>query len=236
MSLLELSSINASYDKVQVLFDVSIRVPENGFISLLGKNGVGKTTTLKTILGLTTINSGTISYKGEDITGYPPEQISQSGIAIVPERRRLYSGMTVIDNLRLGHFPHKSEQSEEELLQEVWDAFPKLSDRRSQMVDSMSGGEQQMVAFGRAMMSEPDLFLVDEPTEGLMPTYVDTISEILTQFHDDGKSIILVGQSIDLSLELSEYCYVMDNGRVTFDSESDKLRQNRELRQQYVSV
>lgn len=235
MPELELTDINTYLESAHILFDVSLQLEENQFVSLIGRNGAGKTTTMETIAGINTPRSGSINFRGEEISGMEPHQISQKGIALIPEDRRVFSKLTVRENLHLGHYNHRGTP-EEEKVEKVFDYFPRLEERADQAAGNMSGGEQQMVAIGRALVTEPDILLVDEPTEGLMPKFVDKVSEILQRVSDEGVTILLVEQNMELALEISDYGYVIDDGRITAHGSSDELHKDDEIREQYFGI
>ncbi|MFB6123301.1 MAG: ABC transporter ATP-binding protein [Haloferacaceae archaeon] len=237
MSTLELTDVNSFYGQSHVLFDVSMTVEDGDLVTLIGRNGAGKTTTLRSIMGMVTPKSGEITFDGEDITGHSPTETSQHGIALIPEDRRIFSDLTVSENLRIGHIGHdQSDGVTESLLDDVFGYFPRLDERRQQKAGSLSGGEQQMLTVARALVSDPDLLLVDEPTEGLMPTLVDELSDILQQINDDGMTMLLVEQNVELALDISDYGYVIDEGRIKTHAPSDELEEDEEVKQRYLAL
>lgn len=236
MSLLELKDMNSYYGKNHILYDVSLDVDEEELVALIGRNGAGKTTTLNSVMGMVEVKSGKVFFKNEEIQNLEPNQISQRGISIIPEDRGLFPELTVEENLRLGHLGHEIDRSEEELFNSIFEYFPRLEERRHQRVGSMSGGERQMLSIGRVLVSDPDFILVDEPTEGLMPALVDELRDILQQINEDGTSILLVEQNVDLALDISDYAYILDEGKIRAQGKSSELRQDEEVKQKYLMV
>lgn len=235
MSLLDIDEINSYYGKSHVLHDVSLSIPEEGFVTLIGRNGAGKSTTLKSIMGMVTPQSGTITFRDTDITEYTPHETSLQGISIIPEDRRIFADLTVDENLRVGHLGHDIEDIDDHL-DEVFEYFPRLNERRAQRAGTLSGGEQQMLAIGRALLSDPDLLLVDEPTEGLMPSLVDQLRDILVRINEDGVALLLVEQNVELALEISEYGYVIDEGMIQAEGASSELEEDEEIKRRYLAV
>lgn len=235
MSLLDIDEINSYYGKSHVLHDVSLSIPEEGFVTLIGRNGAGKSTTLKSIMGMVTPESGTIKFRDTDITEYTPHETSLQGISIIPEDRRIFADLTVDENLRVGHLGHDIEDIDDHL-DEVFEYFPRLNERRTQRAGTLSGGEQQMLAIARALLSDPDLLLVDEPTEGLMPSLVDQLRDILIQINDDGVALLLVEQNVELALEISDYGYVIDEGMIQAEGASSELEKDEEIKRRYLAV
>ncbi len=235
MTLLDVDSIDSFYGKSHVLHGVSLSVPEEGFVTLIGRNGAGKTTTLNSIMGFVHPQSGTITFRNEDITTFSPDETSKQGIAFIPEDRRIFADLTVKENLRIGHLGHDI-QDVEGGLENIYDYFPRLKERLGQRAGTLSGGEQQMLAIGRALLSDPDLLLVDEPTEGLMPTLVEKLRDILVRINGEGVAILLVEQNANLALDISDYGYIIDEGEIQVQGESAELQQNEEIKQRYLAV
>ncbi|WP_436347147.1 ABC transporter ATP-binding protein [Natronorubrum sp. FCH18a] len=231
---LEVEDINSYYDKSHVLHDVSLTLEEDSLVTLIGRNGAGKSTTLKSIMGLVDVRSGSIRYRGEEITDNQPHEIAQQGIAYIPEERRVFPQLSVEENLRMGHIGH--DTSGDEISEDVFDYFPRLEERIDQKAGQMSGGEQQMLAIGRALVSDPDVLLVDEPTEGLMPSLVDLIGKALERINNDGVSIILVEQNVDLALSISDHGYVIDEGQIMVSAPAAELREDDEIKKRYLTV
>lgn len=234
--MLDIEDINTFYGSSHVLFDVSLDVEEESIVIIIGRNGAGKTTTLKSIMGILTPESGGVKYYEQDIVGMNPNNISQEGIAYIPETRELFTQLTVRENLRLGFLGHQAGSNFESRLSNIFSYFPRLEERQEQVAGSLSGGEQQMVAIGRGLISDPDLLLIDEPTEGLMPSLVDQLRDILVEINRDGKSILLVEQNVDLALEIGDYGYVIDEGSIVHQNPCDKLQSNEDIIDRYLTV
>jgi branched-chain amino acid transport system ATP-binding protein len=223
--VLKVENINTYYGGSHILHDVSLEVHPGEIVVLLGRNGVGKTTTLKSIMGIQPPKTGKIIYKGEEITGNQPYQNVQKGLAIIPEDRRIIPNLTVEENLKLGILHKKKKLNVAEQFDMVYQYFPKLKLRVNQMGESLSGGEQQMLTIARAMVSKPDLMMIDEPTEGLAPLIVEEIGEILRRLQKDGATILLVEQNYHLSLSLSDNlrAYILEKGQIKLSGTSEEL-------------
>jgi len=235
--MLEVTDINAYYGAIQALKDVSIAVGERQIVSIIGANGAGKTTLLRTISGLTPSKGGSISYDNRDVSGLPPAKIVGLGICQVPEGRQLFTHLTVIDNLRLGaylHFKKRLHREIDEQLERVFIKFPILKERPKQIAGTLSGGEQQMLAIGRALMSKPKLLLLDEPTMGLAPLVIMEIFRVIRKLHKGGTTILLVEQNARLALRIGSYGYVLDTGEVTLEGKAMELLDNKDVKQAYL--
>jgi branched-chain amino acid transport system ATP-binding protein len=235
--MLSVKNVHTYYGKSHILHGVSIEVGRGEVVGLLGRNGVGKSTTLKTIMGLVRPDEGEITFEERTITGAPPHQLARMGIAWVPEDRRVFKLLTVIENLRTGLDRRGvTDQRREELLEKVYRSFPVLRERRNQAGGTLSGGEQQMLAIARAMMLEPKIILLDEPTEGLMPRMVGQIREIIDVLHREGVAILLVEQNVPLTLGASDRVYIMEKGMVRHHAAAAELRANDAVIHQYLGV
>jgi branched-chain amino acid transport system ATP-binding protein len=235
--MLSVRDVHTYYGKSHILHGVSITVGRGEVVGLLGRNGVGKTTTLKTIMGLVAPSKGTIEFEGRTITGQPPHHVARYGIAWVPEERRIFRLLTVMENLRTGLDRSGVDESRRQaLLEKAYTNFPVLRERRNQAGGTLSGGEQQMLAIARAMMLEPKIILLDEPTEGLMPRMVSQISEIIGVLHRDGVAILLVEQNVPLTLEVADRVYFMEKGRVRHEGRAADLQGNHDVIHQYLGV
>jgi branched-chain amino acid transport system ATP-binding protein len=230
-TLLDLDGINTYYGDAHVIHDLSIDMQTEEVIGLIGRNGAGKTTTLKSIIGLQSPRNGSITFKDERIDGMDPESIYNRGVGYIPEDRNIFTGLTVRENLRLGL---KSGQDPD--FDRIYDYFPRLEERSGQAAGTMSGGEQQMLAIARTLISDPDLLLIDEPTEGLMPTLVDQISEIIRQLNDDGYSIFLVEQNLDLVLDAADRVNVLAKGESKWSGTSEELSENEQVIDKHLTV
>ena len=236
MAYLEIENVNVSYGDVQVVNDLSLTVNEGEVVSIIGGNGAGKTTLLKTISGLLTASSGTIKFKGEEIQNRPPEVIVERGLVHVPEGRRLFSLMTVADNLDIGAYNTRAYGQRNHTILGVYDLFPRLAERREQLAMTLSGGEQQMVAIGRGMMALPGLLMLDEPSPGLAPILVLSIFETLRKIADMGTTVLLVEQDVNHSLRLSDRGYVLEHGRVALEGPAKELMDNPHIKEAYLGM
>ena len=230
--LLSLEGINTYYGLIHILQDLNLEVGEGELVCLLGGNASGKSTTLKTILGLVEPRSGSVTFGGEDVTKASTSARIARGMAIVPENRRLFGPMTVLENLQMGAYLHKGGRKED--FERVYGLFPLLYERRSQLAGTLSGGEQQMVAMGRALMSQPKLLLMDEPSMGLAPILVERSFDIISQVHEAGVAILVVEQNANISLSIADRGYVLSTGRVVLSDRAEALLDNEELRKAYL--
>jgi len=235
--MLTLTDVHTYYGKSHILQGVSIEVKPGEVVGLLGRNGVGKSTTLKTIMGLVRPAEGRIEFEGHDIAGAPSYRLARIGIAYVPEDRRIFRFLTVLENLRTGlDRPDVSPEKRQQLLDKVYASFPILRERRNQAGGTLSGGEQQMLAIARAMMLEPKIILLDEPTEGLMPRMVSQIRAIIDVLHREGVAILLVEQNVPLTLDASNRIYIMEKGVVRHHAPAADLRADHTVIHQYLGV
>jgi branched-chain amino acid transport system ATP-binding protein len=236
-SLVTVEDLHTFYGKSHILHGVSLSVGPGEVVGLLGRNGVGKSTTLKTIMGLVNPSQGKVLFEGKPITGMPAHKIARLGIAYVPEDRRIFKLLTVMENLRTGlDRQGVTEARKQALLDKSFEYFPRLAERRSQAGGTLSGGEQQMLAIARAMMLEPKIILLDEPTEGLMPRMVSQIKEIIAALHREGVAILLVEQNVPLTLEASQRIYFMEKGAVRHHAVASELKVNDPVIHQYLGV
>jgi branched-chain amino acid transport system ATP-binding protein len=237
MSVLSIKNLQASYGPVTALRGISIEVPERGIVTLLGANGAGKSTTLKCISGVVRPTGGEINWDGERIDGRSPNQITRSGIAQVPEGRRIFKDLTVTENLAMGAYTRKDNDAVAADKETVLELFPRLKERATQLGGSLSGGEQQMLAIGRGLMAAPRLLLLDEPSLGLAPIVVAQIFETLQRLNQErGIAILLVEQNMKMALRVSNYGYVMQLGQVMVSGSSDELRENRKVYETYMGA
>ena len=231
--LLRLSGINTFYGAIHILSDLDLEVHPGELVCLLGGNASGKSTTLKTILGIVKPKSGSVEFAGEDVTERTTSYRIGRGMAIVPENRRLFAPMTVLENLEMGGYLRPATELKDGL-ERVYNLFPVLRDRRSQLAGTLSGGEQQMVAMGRALMSRPKLMLMDEPSMGLAPILVERSFEIIQQVHEAGVAVLVVEQNANVSLSIADRGYVLQTGRIVLADEAQKLLQDENLRKAYL--
>lgn len=223
-TMLEIKDLHVYYDNIHALKGVSLKVKEGEIVSLIGANGAGKTTTLQTISGLIQSKQGKIIFRGKDITKEKPHLICQAGIAQVPEGRRIFSRLAVKDNLKLGAFTVKdTPENLEKDRAKFYKDFPRMSERKNQMAGTLSGGEQQMLAMGRAIMSRPKLLILDEPSMGLSPLFVKEIFSVIKKLKEDGVTILLVEQNAKMALSIADYAYVIETGKITLEGPAQEL-------------
>ena len=235
--MLNLQDVQAFYGKSHVLHGVTMQVDGGQVVGLLGRNGVGKSTTLKAIMGLVSVQSGSITFSGKDLRRQKPHQVPRLGIGYVPEDRRIFPRLTVLDNLRTGFDrPGASEARTDELLEQAYDSFPRLKERRQQVAGTLSGGEQQMLAIARAMMLDPQIILLDEPTEGLMPRLVGQIREIVEVLRRANVSILLVEQNVPMTLAVSDRVYLMERGAIRHEAPASELSVDDDVIHKYLGV
>jgi branched-chain amino acid transport system ATP-binding protein len=232
--MLELINVNAYYGRIHALKNVSLRVDEGKIVSLLGANGAGKTTTVRTIVGLNRSTANDIRFEGRAIGRIPPHKIVRLGIAMVPERRELFPDMKVIDNLEMGGYSRVDAAGMRRDLDWIYSLFPVLAERRKNRAGALSGGQQQMLAIGRALMSHPRLLLLDEPTLGLAPLIVKQIFGTLRKLNQDGMTILLIEQNASQALKLSEYAYILENGRIALEGRSAVLSAEPSVQRSYL--
>lgn len=233
MSLLEFDNIKSGYDESVVLHGLSMSVEEGSVTSLLGRNGVGKTTTLRTITGQLSPRNGAITFRGEDITGLPTYEIHSRGIGMVTEERDVFPDLTVRENLRA---PREANPDAAFSIEELFEFFPTLVDLKASKAKNLSGGEQQMLVIARALRSGPELLLLDEPSEGLAPQIVEDVADIIREIAQMDTTVLLVEQNVNLALDLADYNYVMDQGRIAMEDTSEALRKNPEQAEKYLSI
>jgi len=235
--MLEISNLSGGYGVVQVIWGINLTVKQGEITALIGSNGVGKTTLMRTIAGNILPMGGRILYKGEDITDQPQTRRVKSGISMIPEGRQLYAGMTVEDNLLMGAYTRSDKAAIQKDKEWVYSIFSILEERRSQLAGTLSGGESQMCAIGRGLMSDPQLLLVDELSLGLAPVVVDQLIQILTKIHQEKRlTVLLVDQDVQTALQISRRGYVIDNGRIVLGKESELLKNDPEIKKAYLGL
>jgi len=234
--MLEISKLNAWYGASHVLQDVSIEVAKGEIVCLIGRNGAGKTTTLRSIMGLMDRTRGSVAFKGQELLGRPAHMRFALGLAYVPEERRIVQGLSVRENLRLGLVASPEKKRETELIKGIADIFPRLAERLDQEAVTMSGGEQQMLAIARAMIAKPDLIMLDEPSEGIMPVLVDEMFELFRAMKAQGTTVLLVEQNVELALDIADRAYVMDQGAVVHQATAQELLADDDIKERYCSV
>jgi branched-chain amino acid transport system ATP-binding protein len=232
--ILRLNGIDTYYGEIHILENLDLHVEEGELVSLLGGNASGKSTTLKTILGLVQPRSGAVEFRGEDVTGRTTSYRIRQGMAIVPENRRLFGPMTVLENLEMGAYLNRDGKGRKEDFERVYTLFPLLHERRSQLAGTLSGGEQQMVAMGRALMARPKLLLMDEPSMGLAPILVERSFEIIQQVHESGVAMLIVEQNANMALSIADRGYVLSTGRCVLEGPANELLAHEDLRKAYL--
>ena len=236
MALLEVQDIQVYYGMIQALKGVSFSVNEGEVIALIGANGAGKTTTLHTVTGLLRAKSGHIIYDGQDITKVPPHKIVTMGMAHVPEGRRVFANMTVLQNLKMGAFTRSDKNEIDATIEKVYKRFPRLKERQNQTAGTLSGGEQQMLAMGRALMSQPKIILMDEPSMGLSPLLVQEIFSIIKEVNAQGITVLLVEQNAKMALKVANRAYVLETGKIKLSGDAQELLHNDEVRKAYLGA
>ena len=235
MALLQVNNLEVYYAVIQALKGISFEVNQGEVIALIGANGAGKTTTLHTITGLLKAKSGSIVYDGADVTRTPGHKLVSMGLAHVPEGRRIFATLTVLQNLKMGAFTRKDKGEIEETLKMIYQRFPRLEERKNQMAGTLSGGEQQMLAMGRALMSHPKLIVMDEPSMGLSPIYVNEIFDIIQSINKDGTTVLLVEQNAKKALSIADRAYVLETGNIVLSGDASDLLNNDQVKKAYLS-
>ena len=234
--LLKLDDVHTYYGTIEAIKGISLEVHEGEIVTLIGANGAGKSTTLRSIQGINRPKRGSIKFNGTDIVGHPPHEIVRLGISQSPEGRRLFARMTVLENLEMGAFQRQDKSGVREDVERVFGLFPRLAERRAQKAGTLSGGEQQMCAMGRALMARPKLLLLDEPSMGLAPVLVERIFEIITEINQQGTTILLVEQNALMALDIATRGYVLETGAVALTDEAAALRTNERVRKAYLGL
>lgn len=234
MALLEVQGLQVYYGAIQALKDICFKVEEKEIVTLIGANGAGKTTTLHTISGLLRPTTGSVIYQGEDITKVAPHKIVSLGLSQVPEGRRIFQDLTVGENLMLGAYTRKDKTEISESLKDVYKRFPRLEERKTQIAGTLSGGEQQMLAMGRALMAKPKILLLDEPSMGLSPLYVKEIFKIIEEIRDMGTTVLLVEQNAKKALSIADRAYVLETGKIILEGPAKDLLDNKEVQKAYL--
>ena len=232
--ILEVKGLEAGYNGMSVLHGINFEVEKGEILAILGSNGVGKSTTLRAITGVIKPMAGKVIYKGQDITGMPSHKLVSMGVSMVPEGRMLFSGMTVEDNLIMGAYLEKDKAKIHERLKKVYKMFPRVEERKKQIAGTLSGGEQQMVAIARGLMSDPELLILDEPSLGLMPKLVQEIFEFVKEIAASGITVIIVEQNANDTLAMCDYAFVVQNGEVVIEGKGEDLLSNEEVQKAYL--
>lgn len=234
MAMLEIKDLEVYYGVIQAIKGISFEVNQGEVIALIGANGAGKTTTLQTITGMLQAKKGQIIFEGKDITKVPGHKIVSMGMAHVPEGRRVFADLTVLENLKLGAYTRKDKNEVEETLQKVYQSFPRLKERKNQSAGTLSGGEQQMLAMGRALMSKPRIILMDEPSMGLSPIYVNEIFDIIQSISASGTTVLLVEQNAKKALSIADRAYVLETGTISLEGKADELMNDESVKKAYL--
>ena len=229
--MLKIENLSVNYGGIEAVRDISFEVPEGAIITLIGANGAGKSTTLRAIAGLLKPKSGSITYNGEELIGKPTDQIVSRGITLVPEGRRVFPDMTVLENLKIGAYLRKDNLTED--IRWVYDLFPRLEERSWQAAGTLSGGEQQMLAVGRALMSKPKVIMMDEPSLGLAPIIVQGIFDIIKEINRQGVTVLLIEQNANMALHIADIGYVLETGRITMTGPGKELLQDENVKKDY---
>lgn len=235
MAMLEVRDLEVYYGVIQAIKGISFDVEQGEIVALIGANGAGKTTTLHTITGLISAKAGKILYEGRDVTKIPGYKLVSMGVAHVPEGRRVFSTLTVLQNLRMGAYTRKDKMEMEGTLKMIYQRFPRLEERKNQLAGTLSGGEQQMLAMGRALMSHPRMVVMDEPSMGLSPIYVNEIFDIIQKINEDGTTVLLVEQNAKKALSIAHKAYVLETGRIVLRGDARELMNNDQVKKAYLS-
>ncbi|MDD6183421.1 MAG: ABC transporter ATP-binding protein [Lachnospiraceae bacterium] len=234
MAMLEVKDLEVYYGVIQAIKGISFHVDEGEVIALIGANGAGKTTTLQTITGMLNAKAGSILFEGEELTKIPGHKIVSMGMAHVPEGRRVFAQLSVLENLKLGAYTRKDKDEIEESLQRVYKSFPRLEERKNQLAGTLSGGEQQMLAMGRALMSKPRIILMDEPSMGLSPIFVEEIFNIIKEVSASGTTVLLVEQNAKKALSIADRAYVLETGQVVLEGKASDLMEDESIKKAYL--
>jgi branched-chain amino acid transport system ATP-binding protein len=236
MGMLEIQDLRSGYGEIEVLWSVSLSTLDKGITSLLGPNGAGKTTLLNCITGLQNSWAGSVNFLGADITNKKPHQVVDIGISMVPEGRRIFTAMTVLENLLMGAYTKRARKRIKDSLERVYHVFPILKERKNQVAGTLSGGERQMLAIGRSLMSRPKLLLMDEVSTGLAPKLVLRVMETISQLSNEGLPILLVEQHVEKALKVSQFAYVMEHGKIAMKGKSKELLADKRLKKAYLGI
>ena len=234
MAMLEVKDLEVNYGAINAIKKISFEVNQGEVIALIGANGAGKTTTLHTITGLLKAKSGTAIYRGQDLLKTPPHKIVKMGIAHVPEGRRIFQQLSVYQNLMLGAYTRSNKKEKEENLKMVYEKFPRLEERKKQIAGTLSGGEQQMLAMGRALMSNPEIIVMDEPSMGLSPLFVGEVFKIIEEIRKSGTTVLLVEQNAKKALEIADRAYVLETGRIVLSGDAKEMMDNEQVKKAYL--
>ena len=230
--MLKVNNIDVFYENIHAIRNLSLEIHEGEIVSLIGANGAGKTTTLNAISGLTKVKNGEIKFLDKNIENNSPESILKLGISHVPEGRKIFNKMTVLENLEIGAYTNENSKK----IEEIYEMFPRLQERKNQIAGTLSGGEQQMLAVGRALMSEPKFLMLDEPTMGLSPKFVNQVFEVIKNLSKSGVTILLIEQNVNIALSSSDRSYVIENGQIVLSGNSSELVEDEEIKNSYLGI
>lgn len=233
--MLSLSEVHCGYGNIEIIKGISLTVEKGQIVAIIGANGAGKTTTLKTIAGLLPVRSGSITFDGNDITKVKPHDVVKMGISQIPEGRQVFSELSVQDNLIMGGYTISDRHLIKTRIEEQYNRFPRLKERYKQMAGTLSGGEQQMLAIARALISSPRMLLLDEPSMGLSPLFVEEVFEIIQELQDGGMTILLVEQNAGMALEIADYAYALETGKIVIEGTGEEMMRNEEVRKAYLA-
>jgi len=234
--MLEVEGLEVAYGDLQVVWGVSFRVPKDSIVAILGPNGAGKTTSLLALMGLLPVKAGSASFKGNSLIGVPTHEMVERGVVMIPEERAAFASLTVRENLELGAYTPRARASLSETMDEVYDTFPRLAERKSQLAGTLSGGERQMLAIGKALMARPELLILDEPSLGLAPIIVDRIFEVIREIRNRGVSVLMVEQHLEMALESADYAYILETGSIVTEGTGPELEADTRVQEAYLSL
>jgi branched-chain amino acid transport system ATP-binding protein len=234
--MLKVEGLEVAYGDLQVVWGVSFEVPEESIVAILGPNGAGKTTTLLALMGLLPVKAGSASFNGSSLIGLPTHQMVERGLVMIPEERATFATLTVEENLELGAYTRRARNSRSEAMEEVFYTFPRLAERKKQSAGTLSGGERQMLAIGKALMARPELLILDEPSLGLAPIIVERIFDVIGQIRDRGVSVLMVEQHLEMALEWADYAYILETGSIATEGTGPELEADAKVQEAYLSL
>jgi branched-chain amino acid transport system ATP-binding protein len=234
--MLRVDGLEVAYGDLQVVWGVSFQVPEDSIVAILGPNGAGKTTTLLALMGLLPVKAGSATFHGDSLVGLPTHQMVERGLVMIPEERAAFASLTVEENLDLGAYTPRARSSRSATLDEVYETFPRLAGRKAQLAGTLSGGERQMLAIGKALMARPELLILDEPSLGLAPIIVDQIFGVIREIRDRGVSVLMVEQHLEMALESADYAYILEMGSIVTEGAGSELEADARVREAYLSL
>jgi len=234
--MLRVEGLEVAYGDLQVVWGVSFEVPENSIVAILGPNGAGKTTTLLALMGLLPVIAGSASFEGSSLIGLPTHHMVERGLVMIPEERATFSSLTVEENLQLGAYTRRARGTRTETTAEVYETFPRLAERKSQLAGTLSGGERQMLAIGKALMARPALLILDEPSLGLAPIVVEKIFEVISEIRDHGVSVLMVEQHLEMALQSADYAYILEMGSIVTEGTGTDLEADTRVQEAYLSL